>query len=353
MHPGQLSGTRYLGISPKNSILESRDIPAIDYQVKTISILSPCFNEENNVAECHSIVKQIFENDLPGYRRQHIFVDNDSSDQTVERLRAIADQDPEVAVVVNSRNFGVFRSSFNGLRHATGDAVLVMLPVDLQDPPEHIPEFVRLWESGYDVVAGARSEREESLLLRSVRGGFYRLVNSLSDFDIAPNVGEFQLIDRKVLEAVLKHDDHYPYIRGIIASVGFKQIIVPYTWVKRERGISKHNLPMLVDQALNGIFSFTRAPMRFCTFAGFTIAALSILFSLISIVLYLVSGVEVPRGTTTIIVALFFFSGIQLFVIGLLGEYVTSIHAQVRRGPLVVEKETINLSSETDHNIQS
>lgn len=314
--------------------------------MKTISILSPCYNEENNVAECHSVVKRIFEAELPGYRRQHIFVDNNSTDETVSRLREIADKDRDVAVVVNSRNFGVFRSSFNGLRHATGDAILVMLPVDLQDPPEHIPEFVRLWESGYDVVAGARSEREESLLLRSVRGGFYRLVNSLSDFDIAPNVGEFQLIDRKVLKAVLKHDDHYPYIRGIIASVGFKQIIVPYTWVRRERGISKHNLPMLIDQALNGIFSFTRAPMRFCTFAGFAIAALSILFSLVSVILYLVSGVDVPRGTTTIIVALFFFSGIQLFVIGLLGEYVTSIHAQVRRGPLVIEKETMNL--ETD-----
>ena len=314
--------------------------------MKTISILSPCYNEENNVAECHSVVKRIFESELPGYRRQHIFVDNNSTDETVSRLREIADKDRDVAVVVNSRNFGVFRSSFNGLRHATGDAILVMLPVDLQDPPEHIPEFVRLWESGYDVVAGARSEREESLLLRSVRGGFYRLVNSLSDFDIAPNVGEFQLIDRKVLKAVLKHDDHYPYIRGIIASVGFKQIIVPYTWVRRERGISKHNLPMLIDQALNGIFSFTRAPMRFCTFAGFAIAALSILFSLVSVILYLVSGVDVPRGTTTIIVALFFFSGIQLFVIGLLGEYVTSIHAQVRRGPLVIEKETMNL--ETD-----
>lgn len=316
--------------------------------MKTISILSPCYNEENNVAECHSIVKEIFERELPEYRRQHIFVDNNSSDQTVERLREIASRDPDVGIVVNSRNFGVFRSAFNGLRHASGDAILVLLPVDLQDPPEHIPEFVKLWENGYDVVAGARSQREESALLRGARWSFYRIVNSLSDFTISPDVGEFQLIDKKVLEAVLKHDDHYPYIRGIIASVGFKQVIVPYTWVRRKRGISKHNLPMLVDQALNGIFSFTRAPMRFCTFAGFAIAIASILFSLISVVLYLFSGVAVPRGTTTIIVALFFFSGVQLFVIGLLGEYVTSIHSQVRGGPLVIEKETVNLAKPSD-----
>ena len=189
--------------------------------------MSPCFNEEDNVAECHSIVKQLFENELPDYRRQHIFVDNDSKDDTVDVLRKIAAQDPDVSVVVNSRNFGVFRSAFNGLRHATGDAVLVMLPVDLQDPPELIPEFVRLWESGYDVVAGARNEREESFMLRTARFGFYKIVNGLSDFAISPNVGEFQLIDAKVLKAVLQHDDHYPYIRGIIASVGFKQVIVP------------------------------------------------------------------------------------------------------------------------------
>ena len=310
--------------------------------MKTISILSPCFNEEDNVANCHAVVKQLFKEHLPDYRRQHIFVDNASTDDTVIELRRIATADKDVAIVVNSRNFGVFRSSFNGLRYATGEAILVLLPVDLQDPPKLIPEFVNLWENGYEVVAGARTEREESLVLRSARSLFYRIVNHLSDFEISPNVGEFQLIDRKVLQAVLQHDDHYPYIRGIIASVGFKRIIVPYTWVRRERGKSKHDLPALVDQALNGIFSFTRAPMRFCTFAGITLSILCILFSFFSVIAYLVSGIEVPRGTTTIIVALFFLSGIQLFVIGLLGEYVTSIHAQVRGGPLVIERETIN-----------
>ena len=333
-----------LGLSQKGCILW-RKFELRDKQLKQISILSPCFNEEDNVAECHAAVKRLFETELKGYRRQHIFVDNDSKDSTVEKLREIAASDPDVGVVVNSRNFGVFRSSFNGLRHATGDAILVMLPVDLQDPPEHIPEFVRLWEAGYDVVAGARSDREESLPLRAARWAFYRIVNGLSDFSISPDVGEFQLVDRKVLDAVLEHDDHYPYIRGIIASVGFKQVIVPYTWVRRKRGLSKHNLPTLIDQALNGIFSFTRAPMRFCTFAGIAIALGCILFSLFSVVAFFLGGIEAPRGTTTIIVALFFLSGIQLFFVGMLGEYVTSIHAQVRRGPLVIERETINLSA--------
>jgi glycosyltransferase involved in cell wall biosynthesis len=312
--------------------------------VKTISIVSPCFNEEDNVAVCHATVKAIFEDKLPGYRRQHIFVDNDSTDRTAAILREIAASDPDVMVVVNARNYGVFRSTFNGLRHATGDAVLVMLPVDLQDPPELLSDFVKLWESGYEIVAGARSNREESFALRTARWVFYRIVNALSDFEISPDVGEFQLIDRKVLVAVLAHNDHYPYIRGILASVGFKKVIIHYTWKARARGVTKHNLPRLVDQALNGIFSFTRAPMRFCTFAGFGIAAFCILFSLFQVIAYFVEPAA-PRGTTTIITALFFLSGIQLIFIGLLGEYVTSIHAQVRHGPMVVERETINAAT--------
>lgn len=310
-----------------------------------ISIVSPCFNEEDNVAECHAVVKRIFEEHLPGYDRQHIFVDNASTDKTVEIIKEIVSRDSSVGLVVNSRNFGVFRSSFNGLRYAKGDAILVMLPVDLQDPPDLLPEFVRLWESGYDIVAGARKNRKESLALRSGRAIFYRIVNSLSDFELTPDVGELQLVDRKVLQAALSFNDQYPYIRGILASVGFKRIIIPYEWGVRERGLSKHSLIMMTDQALNAIFSFTRAPMRFCTFSGTVIAILSILFALLSAVLWLFNPDLAPRGTTTIIVALFLLSGIQLFFIGILGEYVTSIQAQVRGGPMVIERERVNLEA--------
>lgn len=312
--------------------------------MKKITVVSPCYNEEDNVETCYETVKAIFERDLPGYAREHIFVDNASADRTVEILRGIAATDPAVKVVVNSRNFGVYRSTFNGLRHATGDATLCMLPVDLQDPPEHLPEFVRLWESGYDVVAGARSTREEGLVLRSARKAFYRIVNWLSDFELSPDVGEFQLVDRKVLDAVLSHNDHYPYIRGIIASVGFRKVIIPYTWKARKRGVSKHNLMMLIDQALNAIFSFTKAPMRFCTFVGFGIAVLSILFSIFTVVGWFLGIGNAPRGTTTMIVALFFLSGIQLLFIGMLGEYITAIHNQVRGGPTVIERELINIA---------
>ena len=311
--------------------------------MKTISVVSPCFNEEDNVENCYRVVRDLFAKDLPGYRVEHIFVDNASTDGTVDILKRIARENPNVKIIVNSRNFGIFRSSFNALKYASGDAILVMLPVDLQDPPEHIPHFVRLWEQGYEVVAGARANREEPLAMRTARKIFYRIVSALSDFEMLPDVGEFQLIDRKVLSAVLAHHDHYPYIRGIIASCGFRRIVVPYVWKARKSGSPKHNHLMRVDQALNGIFAFTRAPMRFCTFAGIAISALCILFSIASVILFFFQSTFVPRGTTTIIVALFFLSGIQLMFIGMLGEYVTSIHYQVRNGPLVIERERVNI----------
>jgi polyisoprenyl-phosphate glycosyltransferase len=184
--------------------------------------------------------------------------------------------------------------------------------------------------------------------MRSARKVFYRIVNGLSDFRISPDVGELQLIDRKVLRAVLQHNDHYPYIRGIIASVGFRSIIVPYVWRARARGISKHRLFTLIDQALNAIFAFTKAPMRFCTLVGLAISAFCLLFSFVSVIAFLTSPELAPRGTTTIIVALFFLSGIQMLFIGMLGEYITSIHNQVRGGPMVVERELINIDEDAE-----
>lgn len=308
-----------------------------------ISIVSPCFNEEGNVRICYETVRDIIERDCPGCEYEHVFADNCSSDRTIEVLRDIADQDPRVKVVLNSRNFGLFRSTFNALRYATGDATLVMLPVDLQDPPALLPEFVRLWREGFDVVAGVRAQRVENLPMRLARRTFYRLVQRLSGFDIPENVGEFQLIDRKVLAAVLQFNDHYPYIRGIIAACGFKRTLVPYTWGRRERGFSNIRLWESIDHAINGILSFTNVPMRLCTLGGVVIALLCVLYAAISLAIFVVSPDVAPRGTTSLIVGTFFLFSILLLLIGLLGEYITSIHFQVRRGPLVIERERLNI----------
>ena len=312
--------------------------------MKTISIISPCFNEEDNIQHCHQRVKEIFAAELPNYQVEHIFADNASNDHSPEILRALANENPSVKVILNARNFGPFRSMFNALRYATGDAVIVFLPVDLQDPPEMIPKMVKHWENGFEIVAGARTNREETLLLSTFRRLFYRITNQLSEFEIPENVGEFQLIDRKVWQAVVNHNDQYPYVRGIIASVGFSRLIMPYTWKARKRGVSKNNVFSLIDQAMNGIFSFTSVPLRLASFFGFGVAALAIIYSIGSFILALITSGTAPAGTHTIIVALFFFSGVQLMFIGILGEYITAIHAQVRRGPIVVEREKLNIT---------
>jgi len=315
---------------------------------KTISVVSPCYMEEDNVEHCYRTVKAIFEEHLPNYQLEHIFVDNCSTDETVNILRRLAAEDEGLKVVVNSRNFGSYRSAFNGLKFATGDAIVLLLPVDLQDPPELIPEFVKHWENGIEVVAGSRGEREEAFFLRNARRLFYRIVNGLSAFEIPADVGEFQLVDRKVLDAMLRWNDHYPYIRGIVAACGFKRLVIPYVWVTRKRGISSSNLPIMIDQAMNGIFSFTNVPMRVCTFVGFGVSILCMIFSLFVVASYFFAPDIAPRGTTTVIVAVVMLSGIQLIFTGLLGEYVTSIHQQVRGGPSVIERETINIKPSVD-----
>ncbi len=312
-----------------------------------ISIVSPCYNEEENIDACYEAVVALFApgGPLAAYEREHIFADNASLDGSVAILRRIAAEDPNVKIILNARNFGPFRSNMNALRYATGDAILVFLPVDLQDPPELIPEMVRHWENGIEVVAGARANREETFMLHACRKIFYKIVNTISDFDIPEDVGEFQLIDRKVWTVVVSHNDQYPYIRGIIASAGFRRLILPYTWRARKRGISKNNAFRLIDQAMNGIFSFTNAPMRVCSFFGFGIAFVAFLYAFVTIAVGLIVPHLAPRGTMTIIVALFFFSGVQLMFIGMLGEYVAAIHAQVRHGPVVVERERINIDA--------
>ncbi|MBM3994560.1 MAG: glycosyltransferase family 2 protein [Planctomycetes bacterium] len=316
---------------------------------KKISIVTPCFNEELNVTACYLAVKALFEGPLAKYDYEHVFCDNDSSDNTVLLLKGLAAQDPRVKIIVNARNFGALRSNYNGVLATSGDAVLVFLPADLQDPPEVIPELVKHWEEGNEIVYGIRAEREEGILMRTARSIFYRLVRGMADIDVPVDAGEFQLIDRKVVETLRQYEDYYPYIRGMIASCGFKRVGVPYTWKARERGYSKAQLYSLIDQALNAIISLSNVPMRLCMFFGFGVAALSILFGVFGFVMNMLYYQQLAApGVPTLIVAVFFFSGLQLFFFGVLGEYISAIHFQVRKRPLVVERERINFDKSAE-----
>ena len=310
---------------------------------KLISIVTPTYNEQENVGPCHAAVKRLFETELADYDYEHVFSDNASRDDTLHILRELAAKDPHVKVIVNSRNFGPFRSTFNAILNTSGDAVLCLLPADLQDPVEVIPQMVKHWEDGFQVVYGVRENREENVLMRVVRRTYYRLVTRLAEIEIPVNVGEFQLVDRCVVEALRKFDDYHPYIRGMIASCGFRTASVEYTRQARARGLSKNRLYHLIDQGLNGLISFTNVPLRLCMFFGFLVATLSLVFGLVSLALNLFYYRQLaPPGVPTLIVAVFFFSGLQLFFFGVLGEYIGAIHFQVRKRPLVIERERIN-----------
>jgi len=316
--------------------------------MKRITIISPCYNEGTNVRVCYEAIRSLFDGPLAGYEREHIFADNASTDGTVAVLREIAGNDPHLRIIVNARNVGVLRSTFNALKASSGDATLVMMAVDLQDPPELIAQFVRHWEAGHKVVQGVRVKRDEGLIMRTTRWAYYRLVRRLTPFEIPADVGEFQLLDRQVVDAVTAFDDHDPYIRGLIAYVGFKPYGIPYVWRARRRGVSKNRLLTLVDIALNGLLSFTKTPLRVLSAAGLVMAVLSLLYA-IGNLLWLLTRQERPvqPGIPTLIVALFFFSGVQLLFLGLLGEYIVSIHQQVRFGGRVIEAERINFDRST------
>jgi glycosyltransferase involved in cell wall biosynthesis len=310
---------------------------------KLISVVTPCYNEEAAVEECYRAVKDIFAKELGRYDYEHIFADNASTDRTLELLKDIAARDPRAKIIVNSRNFGPFRSMFNALLATSGDAAIPFLPADLQDPPDVIPELVRKWEEEYQVVYGIRRKREESRLMAAVRRAYYRTVRRMAEIDIPNDAGEFQLIDRVVVDALRRFDDYYPYLRGMIADCGFTATGVEYTWRARHHGRKKNSIYRLIDQGLNGLISFSNVPLRVCMFAGFIISGLAMLYALVIFIIDLVFFRRfAPPGTATLIVGLFFFSGVQLFFIGVLGEYISAIHSQVRKRPLVIERERIN-----------
>ena len=311
--------------------------------MKTISIVTPCYNEEDNVEECYQTIKALFDNELSQYRREHVFCDNNSSDQTVEILRKIAAEDPNVKVILNARNVGPMRSNYNGVMATTGDAVVLFMPADLQDPPELIPDMVRHWENGIEIVFGIRATRAEGFIMRGVRKLYYRLISGFSTIEVPPNVGDYQLVDRRIVEAMRHVEDAYPFMRIMTFEAGGKAVGLPYHWRVRRRGLSKNSILALLDQGLNGLVTFTSAPIRIALYVGFVVAVLSILYAVLNLILAIVFyGHLASPGILTLIIALFFFGGVQLFFLGLLGEYIIAIYGQVRRKPLVNERDRIN-----------
>ena len=307
-----------------------------------LSIVTPCFNEEDTIAKCAAEVKSLMNQVLPQVKYEHIFSDNASSDNTVNILREIARNDSKVKVVVNSRNIGAPKNIYRALSHTIGSSVIPMLPADLQDHPNVIPYLYEKWKLGNLIVFGKRINRQEFFMMRLIRGAYYRLIRKMSQNDIPVNAGDFMLIDRKVVNAVTALREQNPYLRGLVAQTGVKSDFVEYTWIKREGGKSKATPLLLIDTAINGVVSTSRLPARLALLGGFLFSLVGVLLGCWSLISALFKTNEIAQGIPTIIVALFFIGGIQLFFLGLIGEYVLSIHGQIRPEPPVFDSERIN-----------
>jgi glycosyltransferase involved in cell wall biosynthesis len=307
---------------------------------KTLSILTPCFNEEDNVREVYKRVRAAVAA-AGDYKYEHIFIDNASTDNTLGELKAIAADDRNVKIIRNTRNFGPVRSPMHALYQVSGDAVIGIV-ADLQDPPEMIVDLVRKWEEGYPVVICVKATSDEAGLMFWIRKRYYRLVNRLSGIETYENFTGFGLFDRKVVEIIKQFDDPYPYFRGLIAEIGMKRFEIPYHQPRRERGVTKNNLYSLYDMAMLGITNLSRVPLRLVTFSGFAGALLSVLVSLAYLIYKLIFWSRFSVGIAPLVIGVFFFMSLQMLFMGIVGEYIGTIHTLVQKRPLVVEQERIN-----------
>jgi glycosyltransferase involved in cell wall biosynthesis len=307
---------------------------------KTLTILTPCFNEEDNVRELYLRVRAAVVA-AGDYKYEHLFIDNASTDNTLNELKAIAAQDKNVKVIRNTRNFGHIRSPMHGLYQASGDAVIGIV-ADLQDPPEMIVNLIRKWEEGYPVVICVKATSGESGLIFWIRKQYYKLVKRLSGVETYENYTGFGLYDRKVVEVIKNFDDPYPYFRGMIAEAGFRHFDIPYHQPARKHGITKNNFYSLYDMAMLGITNLSKVPLRLVTFSGFVGALLSVLVSLAYFIYKLVFWNNFSVGIAPLVIGVFFLMSIQMLFMGIVGEYIGTIHTLVQKRPLVVEQERIN-----------
>ena len=310
-----------------------------------ITIMTPCYNEEANVAEVHRQVAAAMEalppRDGEPYTYEHLFIDNASTDRTVDILREICATDKRVKVIVNTRNFGHIRSPYYGLLQGSGDAVITMV-ADLQDPPTMIGDFLREWEMGYKVVIGVKQTSQENRVMFFVRRQYYRLVDALAEVPQIRNFTGFGLYDKEVIEALKELDDPYPYFRGLISELGYARVEMPYSQPNRKGGISKNNFYSLYDLGMLGITSNSKVPLRVAAIAGFILSVLALVVALVYLILKLAWWDTFDLGQAPLVIGVYFFGSVQLFFIGMLGEYIGSIHTQIYHRPLVIEKERIN-----------
>lgn len=307
---------------------------------KLISIVTPTYNEIDNIDELLRRVKAATQ-DLSQYDFEIIVIDNCSTDGTQDRLREIAAQDARVKVIFNARNFGHIRSPYYGILQS-GGAATVYLASDLQDPPEMIPELIKQWESGYKLVMAVKPVSKSSPVMHFFRKSYYRLIDRISDVNIIKDSTGFGLYDKEVLDKLRKINDPYPFLRGLICELGYEVKTIQFVQPRRLGGITKNNFYTLFDIAMLGMVSHSKVPIRMAALVGFLLGTISILIAFVFLVLKLMFWNSFPLGSAPVVIGLFFLFGVLLFFIGILGEYIGSIHTYLQNRPIVVEKERIN-----------
>ena len=309
--------------------------------MKTVSILIPTYNEEENVIPLYEAIVGEFNNSLPQYSYEIVFIDNHSSDKTRERLCKLCSMDRNVKAIFNAKNFGQFNSPFYGLMQTSGDCTILMC-ADFQDPVDMIPKFIKEWENGYRIVSAIKISSEENKIMYFLRSQYYKFIKKYSDVEQIEHFTGFGLYDKAFIDVLRKLDDPMPFLRGIVAELGFERKDIPYRQQKRRAGKTKNNWYSLFDAAMLSITSYTKIGLRLATFFGGVVGGISFLIGLVYLILKLMYWDTFPAGTAPILIGMFFLGAMQLLFIGFLGEYILTINSRIMRRPLVVEEKRLN-----------
>lgn len=314
--------------------------------MKTISIMVPTYNEEENVNLMYEALKRLFQDELQKYQYEILFIDNKSKDHTRDIIREICKKDKNVKAIFNAQNFGQFNSPYYGLISTSGDCT-ISVAADFQDPVEMIPKFVKEWENGYKIVIGVKKKSQESKLVYFLRSLYYKLIKKFSEVEQIEHFTGFGLYDKDFIQVLRDLDDPEPYLRGIVAELGFERKEIPFVQPKRERGKSSNNWYRLYDGAMLGITSYTKIGLRMATIVGFIISFLSILVAFVYLILKLCMWNSFQAGMAPLLIGVFLLGGMQIFFIGFLGEYILKINQRVMHRPLVVVEERLNMEKKS------
>jgi glycosyltransferase involved in cell wall biosynthesis len=311
--------------------------------MKKISIMIPCYNEEDNVRQMASAVVHMMMADLSQYDYEILFIDNCSQDKTRQYLRELCAENKKIKAIFNAKNFGQFNSPFYGMCQTSGDCTIVLC-CDFQDPVNLVPKFVHEWENGYKIVCGIKTTSKENKIMRFLRTCYYKLIRKMSSVEQIEHFTGFGLYDKEFIEILKKLDDPTPFLRGIVAELGYKRKDIPYEQQKRAAGKTHNNWYTLYDAAMLSFTSYTKIGLRIATIAGFLCSAASLVIAIVYFIMKLIYWNRFTAGMTPILIGVFFMGSVQLFFIGLIGEYILNINQRIMKRPLVVEEERINFS---------